>query len=301
MKIAVCISGQSRTWFTAKDNIKNFFGDVDYFIHTWDINTYNNYKGPNKYEPINYKTSQLEKINIINNFEPKLYEFEKFENLKNNNNNNNTYSSWYPMYYSFMKSVWLKRKYELEHDFVYDIVIKARFDINYKDKFLIHDVNQLVAYGNTPTFHKFVREFNYNCFDDAIFYADSPTMDIISNIDRWISDIHVKKNINNEYSKDPESYYGPGTLLYKYLVNNGIHPRCDQHIKYFVVRKEAEDLNLNSTIDIDKIFKISNDYYIDIKINQIFTPEIPLVSITSEIIPPPIASEIIPPPIASLE
>ena len=151
MKIAVCLSGQSRTWFTAKDNIKKFFGDTDYFIHSWDRNTYNNYKEPNKYKPIDYKISKLEQISIINNFEPKLYEFEKFGNCIN--------STWYPMYYSFMKSVWLKRKYELEHDFVYDIVIKARFDINYKGTFLIHNVNQLVAYTNTPTFHKFVKEF----------------------------------------------------------------------------------------------------------------------------------------------
>ena len=43
-RIAVCFSGQARTWRTAKDNILKYFDlseqgcQVDFFIHTWDIN-----------------------------------------------------------------------------------------------------------------------------------------------------------------------------------------------------------------------------------------------------------------------
>ena len=45
-RIAVCFSGQARTWRTAKDNILKYFDlseqgcQVDFFIHTWDINQY---------------------------------------------------------------------------------------------------------------------------------------------------------------------------------------------------------------------------------------------------------------------
>ena len=42
MRIAVCISGQLREWFRAKENQKQFWesigdrGEVDYSIHTWN-------------------------------------------------------------------------------------------------------------------------------------------------------------------------------------------------------------------------------------------------------------------------
>ena len=45
-RIAVCFSGQARTWRTAKDNILKYFHlseqgcQVDFFIHTWDNNQY---------------------------------------------------------------------------------------------------------------------------------------------------------------------------------------------------------------------------------------------------------------------
>ena len=58
--IAVCLSGQSRTWSTAKENILNYFDvkinthknckiNVDFFIHTWDNTSYKNFNGTNIY------------------------------------------------------------------------------------------------------------------------------------------------------------------------------------------------------------------------------------------------------------
>ena len=46
MKIAVCVSGQARTWEYCKENIKKVFTDTDdyqfdFFIHTWDRNDFN--------------------------------------------------------------------------------------------------------------------------------------------------------------------------------------------------------------------------------------------------------------------
>lgn len=263
MKVAVCLYGQSRTWRTAKDNIKKFFGDVDYFIHTWDINTYNNYKEPDKYKLATYKISKLDEIDLINSFEPKSYEIEHFDDNKN--------LSWYPMQYSFMKSVWMKRKCELSNDFIYDIVINARFDVNYKDdKFIIQDIIPFFAYVYNNNFSKFTHEFNYNNCADVIFYSDSPTMDIISNMARWFKDIYYKNLVNRTNSCDPEYYYGPGTLLYKYLVNHGIHPKGSNNLDYYIVRQEAEDLKLNSIVDCEQIKKISDDYFKDIKSNRIY-------------------------------
>ena len=40
MKIAVCLSGQTRTFDYCKESILEFFNDCDFFCHTYDYNSY---------------------------------------------------------------------------------------------------------------------------------------------------------------------------------------------------------------------------------------------------------------------
>lgn len=264
MRIAVCLSGQPRTWRTSLDNIKRYFSSdnnniqFDYFIHTWDVNTY---RDPEKKT---YEISEIVKLNISEKYEleeafrPKKIEFEEYNSIK--------YDKWNNLFFSFMKSVWLKRKYELENDFLYDIVVKTRTDINFplNIKFPINSLRPLVAYNSSQTFNNFPNEFNYYCFDDVIFYSDSPTMDIISNIYWWNSEIYKRgyDNLNNErFIEDVEFFYGPGTLLYSYLINNSIHPQGSEFIPYYVVRKNAEEQRLNGLRDWEKIYNISKEHY----------------------------------------
>jgi hypothetical protein len=260
MKVAVCISGQSRTWNIAKENIKNYFGDVDYFIHTWDINTYRVENLP-KNEPKIYDVTNEEIKDIEDYFNPKLLEFDHYSDDYAYN--------WHALFYSFMKSVWLKRKYEIENDFLYDIVIKTRFDLNFRidinPNFIYHEVEPLVAYSLNSRFPKFSYEFNYNSIDDAIFYSDSPTMDLISNVCRWNKNIldESKNQISkNEFIKNVEFYYGPGSLLYKHLVNYGIHPKCITDLNYYIVRENA--IGLHSIDDWYKIFNIYEKFNSDV-------------------------------------
>jgi hypothetical protein len=174
-----------------------------------------------------------------------------------------------------MKSVMLKRKFELQNDFVYDIVVKTRFDINFPqegvsvlqyplNKFFVHKCEPFVAYGTSATSTKFPLEFNYNVFDDVFFYADSATMDLISFIYRWYKDIsdndRVQINLGN-YVENPEFWLGPGSLLYRYMVNWNIYPYCINPISYYVVRKEAEDKKFHSVKDWKEIKEISEDWY----------------------------------------
>ena len=115
MRIAVCISGQPRTWRTAKDNILKYFDlpkcEVDFFIHTWDKNSFRlktDINWTRTYDPV--AADELDGIKEA--FKPKLIEMEKYKD-------ENFLSIWDSIYYSFMKSVWLKRKYELDNDFIY--------------------------------------------------------------------------------------------------------------------------------------------------------------------------------------
>ena len=274
MRIAVCISGQPRTWRVSHKNIQNYFDidgvDVDYFIHTWDTNTYRG-KDETADKKMIFKTIESEEHDINECFNPKGFIFEKFKS--------DDFGYYFPLFYSFMKSVWLKRKYELENDFVYDIVIKTRFDINFwqeginkvgepLNKFYIHKIMPLVAYNANELFEKFALEFNAINFDDVFFYSDSHTMDLITNIYWWYRKIvkRSEESINNgSWVKDNEYYYGPGTLLYRYLTNHNIHMRCDIVIPYYVVRKECEFLNLDSVKDWVEIKDISHDFYWDIR------------------------------------
>jgi len=275
MRIAVCISGQPRTWKTAAKNIKNYFDlpgvTIDYFIHTWDTNSYRDLNDTSD-KKMDYKITKEEADEIKNIYNPILMEFEKYDCTR--------FQRWNALFYSFMKSVWLKKKYELENDFEYDIVIKTRFDINFKqeginafgkplNKFYLHEIYPLVGYTCNELFeHKFPTEFNQNHFDDVLFYSDSKTMDIISNIYFWYKNIIKVSEFQaykNEYISNHEFQYGPGTLLYSYLTKNTIHPMCKLCIPYYVVRKEAEINELDSINDWEQILDISHKFYWEVR------------------------------------
>lgn len=277
--IAVCLSGQSRTWRTAKENIINYFDvkinkdknckvNVDYFIHTWDTNSYRNKTQP-RWENVDCKIDNPnEESEIKFAFKPKLMEYETY-------NSDAFLEAWEGMFYSFMKSVELKRRYELMKDMTYDMVIKTRFDINFPqegvnkfglpiNKFYVHSLKPFTAYASSPTPTRFPNEFNQVCFDDVFFYGDSTTMDITAQLYRWykkIMNVGREQKVTQEFVQFPEFYYGPGTLLYKYLTNWNIHPYAEHANPYYVVRKEAEDKGLHSINDWQEIFNISKDWY----------------------------------------
>jgi len=279
-RVAVLLSGQSRTWKTSADNILNYFNikinqftnqkvEVDFFIHTWDTNSYRD-KTKERWEGTDYLLDDSVETEIKNKFNPIYMEYEKY-------NAEDFTNVWSPLFYSFMKCNHLKRKYEIENDFTYGLVIKSRFDLNFSledvnrfgimtNKFYIHPVEPMVAYSSAEYLPRFPREFNFISFDDVFFYSDSPTMDIIANTYRWQHKI-VKKDwlkLNSyEIMENPEFNLGPGTTLYRHLINWQIYPKGEVTTPYYIVRKEAEDRELNSIDNWKEILQISIDWYGD--------------------------------------
>lgn len=269
--VAVCFSGQPRTWRIAKENILKYYTfeknvNVDFFIHTWDTNEYKSITNP--FNRIEEKVSENELEEIKKAFNPKYAELE----IYNRDEMPNPFCS---LFYSFKKSIWLKRKYEIENDFRYDVVIKARFDVNYMQeglcnfrypysKFYIpHEIQNLVAYSNTRI-TRFPTEFNYPCFDDVSFYANSPTMDIISNCYDYYNDIRndeMYKFCNKKFVENHAYFYGPGTLLYRYLIENGIHPENIRTVYYYIIRKEIEELKMDGIENWKDIRDFSLEWY----------------------------------------
>jgi hypothetical protein len=135
MKIALCLSGQPRYleegfYFIQKYLLSKY--KIDVFIHTWwdedDINK--NFKFTNIKRNGTYDPESLKKIEEFYSpkkmmVEPQII-FESFEEVN--------YGGLHPIsvpssFYSLMKSNDLKKEYEKNNKFKYDVVIRCRFDI----------------------------------------------------------------------------------------------------------------------------------------------------------------------------
>jgi hypothetical protein len=178
--------------------------------------------------------------------------------------------AWDPLFYSFAKSIFLKRQYELQNDFEYDLVIKARLDIVYdpKTKFPYQlYVGPRIAYtSHNP--HHFPREFNYWNFDDVIFYGNSCTMDMIGDLYKSHKILYTKqytKSLEQNHDIDPAaSWYGPGCMIYDYCVSAGIRlDYANPSIAYKVSRSTMIDANIDSIRDWSEVVKLGNDWYIN--------------------------------------
>lgn len=165
-RVAVCISGQSRTWEHCIDNIQYFFKNTDeyqfdYFIHTWDINTYpepTSHKYPNVRIKYSYDSNQME---YINRYSPKLYKiqsFKKYEDSKKIKITDNDIPSTRHLFYSFKQSIILKKIWERKNNFKYDYVVKIRPDIFFINQSIKFHIESL---ENSPQ-KSFVSYFSYS-------------------------------------------------------------------------------------------------------------------------------------------
>ena len=155
MRVAICISGQSRDVKNTIDNIKNCwqnYDQLDFFVHTW-INPDRKPFRPDT--PSDFSENDIDLI--IDRLIPKsiLVEYPKkfnkeyvdstnwgcYHPTKNPNPSQNIQS----MFYSICMANSLKKKYELENNFTYDCVIRCRFDYFFTKKYDLKtfDLNSL--------------------------------------------------------------------------------------------------------------------------------------------------------------
>jgi len=267
-RIALCFSGQPRTWEFAVKSIKHFFSRQDHpetfvpikydiFIHTWDTNSYR----PNTatQEFTHEQVTPDLKQKLIEAYNPVDVCVDKWDGFLERTNSTRNFDG---MFYSFMKSVHMKRKHELANDFEYDLVIKLRLDTIYNPhtNFIPHVMSPLMMYTCTPI-AKFPFEFHYNNFDDVFFYGDSKTMDLASNIYY----IHHQKaapiDMTGIGNVAPEFFYGPGTMIYRNLIDMSIHPTCFYSFPWYVVRKNVAESGLDPIYDWEQVMKMCMDWY----------------------------------------
>lgn len=246
--MAICLSGQPRTWRTAHSNIINFFDiptptgyddiAIDYFMHVWNYNTW--WRGADKYAGDDEMVSATELQELRDAYTPKSFAVDhRLPDIK---------LSWRSLLYSFMRSTHLKKKYEVENHFEYDIVVKCRYDVVFdpRIKFSSIQVKPLTAYTTNPII-KFPREYYQNDFHDVMFWGDSMTMDLMAMVERFYTGL---SRIGHAQNRITNMRLGPGTLLYKHMVALGIHPQAPENCSYVytVIREEAEKLGLDPMV-----------------------------------------------------
>jgi hypothetical protein len=248
MRIAFCISGQLRTWKRSADTwlkLANALEEklgakVDFFAHTWDFNTLPNnvcYKvlqtAPVP-EPIDANEIQeyTRKINLVD-FEINDHAFyakrvEHLMQISSASSLSGLHNESIPLtwsagqFYSLMRSAHLKKRYEMNNDFRYDIVFKIRNDLYFTDDMLDKFLSLNTYATWRPDLHTPKHNFIYSCHTgparswpftrvgDIFFYADSVTFDRVSEFYRWLPQITA-------FNDKPEGSVHPELVLFYYL------------------------------------------------------------------------------------
>lgn len=284
-KIAVCLSGEPRTWKSCANNILEFYKsnvhDIMFFGHTWTEsayskeNTHYNIEQHEVYDKkllysdmkscINYCDLLIEDKNLICiepepyviSFDECSFGLQKAANLVNPN-------VYVHMSYSIMMANWLKTKYEIENEMRFDLVIRARHDNFYMpgktiDDYIPNQIEPTVIYGSTNTFPM---EFWQNHFNDVLFFGSSRVMNTVCDFYRYYStgkfwDL-MGANWNDPYIK----ICGYNVCLYKWLNIKNIRIReIDLLLNTKVFRKKAEKLSYTLPDDLDSIIKIEDEMF----------------------------------------
>lgn len=235
MKIALCLSGQPRYldqgYKALFDNVLSKH-DVDVFSHIWfdeqlvdqDIKFCIQYNRAQKWEKDSDKK-------IVELYKPKKWVFEtpkqfpveafkdaNFEQLSSDP------SRVLSMFYSIKQANKLKKKYEQENNFVYDLVIRARTDlvINNNLDFKNIDSNKVYCY------HVHVSHENLLLCNDQFAVSSSKNMDVYSSLfDKleyyWINDkpwsmVGERILSHHLYKTETDIYYCNDSELYVNII-----------------------------------------------------------------------------------
>ena len=199
--IAVCFSGQIRTGIYAAPNIKRFIGNLwdncDFFIHTWDRS--NEKPTPKQVSDGNeFGDEQTIDFETFN----KIYNFKKIDiTPRIPLGDRGQWLSW-------LLSIHLKQKYEIENSKKYDYVVKLRPDIIYHKSLDLLDMIKNTPSKSASAIETFIDLSDDRVASDILYIADSKTMDLLVNFVNTLPLITTCKS--------------PHHALYNYAVDHGI-------------------------------------------------------------------------------
>jgi len=237
-KTAICISGQLRSGIRAINVFRNFFsslGNYDVFYHTWESDTTTSNQVQELYAPVRFLEEPPIDVAEVGNFGSMLY--------------------------SIMMANELKKQYEIENNFRYDLVIKTRFDLIFHPTSIFpitHILPRTIysAGGNTGINNT---DYEHHGISDLIFWGDSQSMDLAANTFRYYkytalyNDIFLKEGVKMDVL---DYYLSPGTMIYQKTIERNIaHIRWAPGINEVPWRDSASHLDpVNEYDEIREIY-----------------------------------------------
>lgn len=215
MRIALCFSGQLRTWRKTITQFKKFISiledkghSVDVFCHMWNFNTYPNSIAHKLMDYSSQEIVEQDEIDqLISELTPKSFLIETQleskkvqEQILNPRSNiikercgiNQLGNFFAPQFYSIMRSAHLKRKYESDYNIVYDCCFRLRYDLWLLDNHIEYFFENAKEFqnpkGNTIYSVHNGRLNNHPYFrvGDIFWFSDSNTFDRICDFVRWL-------------------------------------------------------------------------------------------------------------------
>jgi len=271
MKIALCFSGQPRTWDKCHPQwdkfklrlAKHFNADVDVFAHMWDFNTpphavmsspvvNNNDKNFDYRRVQGIAITKEERDNFLTALNPVKYIIENEsvskskpeEIIELNRPNINEYGTcpieWAgSQFYAIMYAAHLKKMHEFEQGIRYNICFRMRYDLYLDD----HQIDWFFNPGNTdariPRYNtvyschttKDASSIPFHRLGDIFWYADSPTFDRICDFYRWLPTIG-SRCFNGQWTSTEHSLYFYAKMLRMHVKGLSLDPKVYRQSDY---------------------------------------------------------------------
>ena len=238
-KIAVCISGETRTGLESAISFFKFFDiDVDIFYHTWETSPAIQQQLYNLYKPVRHK------------IEPQKESF-----------NQNSFQS---MLYSIMVANSLKKEEEIRNLKRYEIVIRTRFDAIYNPlhQFIANNIKERVLYARSGLLGFNPVDYEQHSIDDTYFYGDSVSLDTVSStykhFDKYCIPIQQLFKSKNSSIYTGDAIYSPGILQYKECIKRNIQIVDNNFIGPSIFRSDVK--HLDPIINYEEIREFNMQY-----------------------------------------
>lgn len=184
-RIAICFSGQLRTWRNCVDTWHNILlhngknDNIDVFCHMWDFNSVpNSVQGNGIAATEKVDLSELKEL--VHILKPKKVIVESERTIQPIVADQAiTYPPFLSQFYGIMQAARLKREYEISQDIMYDVVVRSRYDAFYSNN--LSNQYNLITPNIMEAFHfGWNPNINQGRIGDICWMADSQTYDIIS-------------------------------------------------------------------------------------------------------------------------
>ncbi|NBP58963.1 hypothetical protein EBU71_20940 [bacterium] len=254
-RIAVCMSGEPRTYKDCSESINRYYtskkgNQFQFFGHSWSGNSFKRFLPSGTYI---FEYTKEDKDVIAN-------DLKKHFNLTISEVEHqfiqDGLTSWF---YSMMKSNFLKQKYEIENNMIFDLVVHSRYDLVFPPNLIFEQcMPEIIGEKMLYSHFGFYRSEFFLPNPDAVHYAGtSLTMDIIESFyNVWQNEafdrmLGVEDDDNQFWRK-----VGPGVLIHRWATMRNIMPIDCFINQYAVYRKECSEKGLTYQKDYELIKKM---------------------------------------------